>query len=101
MAAPMAIPLQHPAPLDPDFAPCALWNRAVIGGARNPVPLVVAVEGEDGRISRHETVISAEPDAAALLFAERLVKMLLWARGGWRVVIGGPPAVAEHVRALY
>ncbi len=93
--------LRFPAPLDPDFVPCALWNRAVIAAARNPVPLVIAVEGEDGRISRHETVISATPDAEALRFAERLVKMLLWARGGWRVVIGGPPVVAEHVRDVY
>ncbi len=93
--------LRFTAPLDLDFTPCALWNRAVIAAARNPVPLVIAVEGEDGRISRHETVISAEPDAMALRYTERLVKMLLWARGGWRVVIGGPPAVAEHVRSLY
>ena len=63
--------------------------------------LIIAVEGEDGRISRYETQIAAEPDAAALRRAERLVKMLLWARGGWRVIISGPPAVAEYVKARY
>jgi predicted NBD/HSP70 family sugar kinase len=93
--------LRFPAPLDPGFMPCALWNRAVITAAKNPVPLVIAVEGEDGRISRHETVIAAEPDAEVLRFAERTVKMLLWARGGWRVIIGGPAAVAEQVRGIY
>jgi predicted NBD/HSP70 family sugar kinase len=87
--------LKFPAPLDPGFAPCALWPR---GGE---APLVIAVEGEDGRVSRYETTIAAEPDAVALRYAERLVKMLLWARGGWRVVIAGPAAVAEQVRALY
>lgn len=96
--------LRFPAPLDPGFAPCALWNRAVVSAATasgKAVPLVIALEGEDGRITRHETVISREPDATALRFAERTVKMLLWARGGWRVVIGGPPVVADHIRGLY
>jgi predicted NBD/HSP70 family sugar kinase len=96
-----SLKLRFPAPLDPGFTPCALWNRAVTAAAKNPVPLVIAVEGEDGRISRHETVIAAEPDETALRFAERTVKTLLWARGGWRVIIGGPRLVAEHVRAVY
>lgn len=95
-----AAPLQFPAPLDPGFAPCALAGREVPpGGAL--MPLVIALEGEDGRMSRFEAAIVAQPDEAALRRAERLVKMLLWARGGWRVVIGGPPAVAERVRLLY
>ncbi len=96
--------LRFPAILDPAFVPCALWNRSVQSAAiesGQSVPLVIAVEGEDGRISRHETVIAAEPDAVALRYAERILKMLLWARGGWRVIIGGPPAVAAHLRPLY
>jgi predicted NBD/HSP70 family sugar kinase len=92
------------APLDPAFAPCALWNRAyreTVAATGRAVPLIIALEGEDGRITRYETTIAAEPDAAGLRYAERIVKMLLWARGGWRVIIGGPPGVAAHVRGLY
>ncbi len=99
-----AIPPSLSAPLDPDFAPCALWNRDYLRSVKstgNGVPLVIALEGEDGRVSRYETWISADPDAAGLRYAERIVKMLLWARGGWRVIIGGPLAVAAHVRGLY
>lgn len=99
-----SITLRYPAPLDPGFTPCVLWNREVIAEAHasgKAVPLVIAVEGENGRISRYETVISREPDATALRFAERTVKMLLWSIGGWRVIIGGPVAVADHIRALY
>lgn len=96
--------LRFPAPLDPDFTPCALWNRAVTNAARKSgkaMPLVIALEGENGRISRHESIIAAEPDAAALQYAERMVKMLLWARGGWRLMVGGPPSIAEYLRRLY
>src|SRR5262245_33644483 len=95
-------PLNFPAPLDPGFAPCALWGRGISEGMPAS-PLVIAVEGEDGRVSRYETLIRAQPqpDAAALRHVERLVKMLLWARGGWRVTIGGPPETANYVRSLY
>jgi predicted NBD/HSP70 family sugar kinase len=103
-ARPFAFSPALAAPLDPAFTPCALWNRAYVQSVRDAgtaVPLIIALEGENGRVSRYETVIAAEPDAAGLRYAERLVKTLLWARGGWRVVIGGPPAVAVHVRQAY
>ena len=94
-------------PLDPDFRPAALANQAfrqaaVEAGAA--VPLVIALERSDGAVSRYETVALAEdhPQAAANLpYAERLVKFLLWARGGWKVSIEGPAGVAEHIRRVY
>src|SRR5574340_152536 len=36
-----------------------------------------------------------------LPYAERVVKMLLWQHGGWRVIVGGPRSVGEHIRATY
>ena len=36
-----------------------------------------------------------------LPYAERLVKMLLWQRGGWRVVVGGPRSIGEHIQQVY
>lgn len=94
-------------PLDPNFRPAVLTNRAfrraaVESGAA--VPLVIALERSDGAVSRFETMALAEdhPQAAANLpYAERLVKFLLWARGGWKVTIGGPAAIAEHIRQVY
>jgi predicted NBD/HSP70 family sugar kinase len=96
--------LRFPAPLDPGFTPCALWNRAftaAVEASGKAVPLVIAVEGENGRISRYEAITAEEPDVTALRHAERLVKTLLWARGGWRVTIGGPSAIADHIRSHY
>jgi predicted NBD/HSP70 family sugar kinase len=92
-------------PLQPHFRPAALAHRAfaemvhVSGGGE---PLVIAIERDGGAVSRYETVClnPAHPESVLNLeLAERLVKLLLWARGGWRLVVGGPSRVGEHVRA--
>jgi predicted NBD/HSP70 family sugar kinase len=37
----------------------------------------------------------------SLYYIERIVKFLLWQRGGWRVYIGGPRFIGEHIRHIY
>ena len=104
------LPLVEPRikpPLDPDFRPLALANHAFLRAARESgqaVPLRIALERGGGAISVFETECFASdaPRAAENLpYAERLVKTLLWAGGGWRVVVGGPPEVGEHIRRVY
>jgi predicted NBD/HSP70 family sugar kinase len=36
-----------------------------------------------------------------IFYTERLVKFLLWARGGWKVTIGGPPDIAAAIAQAY
>lgn len=80
------------APLDPGFQPTVLAHRAVIGA----VPLILALEREDGRVSRYQTLVNpAAPDLSRRV--HRLVKFLLWARGGWRLSLDGPCALCERV----
>jgi len=94
-------------PLEPEFRPAALANRAFrqeVAASGQGVPLVFALERSDGAVSRFETV--AFPDGhpradANLAYAERLVKFLLWARGGWKVIVGGPRAIGEHIAGTY
>ena len=38
---------------------------------------------------------------ANLTYAERIVKFLLWARGGWKVTIGGPRSIGQHIAKVY
>lgn len=100
----MSIKLKIPAPLDPTFQPAVMFNRnylAKIRATGKAVPLIIGLEGEAGRISRHETFVSADTDADTLLFVERLVKFLLWAYGGWKIYFGGPQSLGEHIRKLY
>ena len=101
------IPPRFVPPLDPGFRPAALANRAFrdeVRASGASVPLVIALERSDGSISRYDTIAFADghPRAAANLpYAERLVKFLLWARGGWKVTIGGPAAVGAHIATVY
>jgi len=96
--------LPIPAPLDPGFLPAVLFNRDYIESARasgKAVPLVLGLERENGLISRFETVVSPTPDAATLLYVERLVKFLLWGRGGWKLHFGGPGLIGQAIRKTY
>ncbi|MGQ9730871.1 MAG: ROK family protein [Candidatus Zipacnadales bacterium] len=94
-------------PLDKDFRPGVLANHAFLEQVRSSghaVPLVIALERGSGLISRFETEIldpSAPRSEANLAYVERLVKTLLWARGGWKVTIGGPAEVGEYIRRCY
>ncbi|HOK54178.1 MAG TPA: ROK family protein, partial [Armatimonadota bacterium] len=101
----MAKPSVAP-PLDPDFKPLVLANHSFLEGVRKSgqaVPLVIGLERGDGSISRFETVASGNSDdmPANLAYAERIVKMLLWQKGGWKVIVGGPKEVGKHIRNTY
>ena len=77
------------------------------------VPLVIGLERTEGAnsgepllgaLSRFETRVFPEghPRAKAnLVYVERIVKFLLWARGGWRLYIGGPRSIGEHIHKTY
>lgn len=92
-------------PLDDAFRPAALANRAfdrAVSGIG--VPLVFGLEREDGKLSRFEKLVFPEdhPAAAAnLRYAERLLKFLLWQRGGFRIYIGGPRSIGEYLKETY
>jgi predicted NBD/HSP70 family sugar kinase len=92
-------------PLDEGFRPAVLANRAFEREvAGSGVPLVFALERDGGNLSRFETRVFPEdhPRAGANLFyAERLLKFLLWQRGGYRVYIGGPPGIAAYLKQRY
>lgn len=92
-------------PLDPGFRPASLAHRVFDQQTSEPgVPLVIGLERENGKFSRFETKAFPDnhPDAAAnLYFAERLLKFLLWQRGGYKAYIGGPWDLGEYLQKCY
>lgn len=93
-------------PLDKGFLPASLFNReyremvAASGGA----PVELALERAEGAVSTYSTAVLPPASGhlpATLLYVERIIKFLLWQRGGWKVYVGGPREIGEHVKAVY
>lgn len=89
-------------PLAPGFRPAALASRS-IREEEPAVPVAIAVEREDGLVSVHRTRVPERTmdDEASFRHVERTVKFLLWARGGWRVVFGGPENLGRNLQQTY
>jgi len=94
-------------PLHQRFAPAALANRAflrMVDESGEGVPLSIALLRGDGSISTFHTKCFNEASCNAdlnLPFAERIIKFLLWQRGGWKVIVGGPKSIGEHIKNVY
>jgi len=92
-------------PLEEEFRPAVLANHAFEREtAANGVPLIIGLERDHGKLSRFETRVFPEghPDAETnLYYVERLVKFLLWQRGGHTVFIGGPRSIGNAICKCY
>ncbi|MDO8539083.1 MAG: ROK family protein [Opitutaceae bacterium] len=94
-------------PLDLNFVPAVLWNRGyqdLVAKDPDARRFAMVLVRTDGTVSRHETrVLSAHHRASALTlrYAERLLKFLLWQKGGYRVLIAGAGEVAAELARGY
>lgn len=93
--------------LDPEFSPAALWNRqyrSLVDAATGARDLALALERSDGSISVYRTRILPHEGANVALnhrYTERLLKFLLWQKGGYRITVAGPPQIADYLRSVY
>jgi len=94
-------------PLDPEFVPAALWNRAyraLVATDPKARTLTLTLERPDAGVSRHQSRVLAADHADAplsLRYAERLLKFLLWQKGGCTVRVAGAPEIAAHLGVVY
>ena len=92
-------------PLDRGFLPASLFNRAFRERAGNKgLPLRLALERADGSVSTFSSVVlppGGENTVLNRCYVERIVKFLLWQRGGWKVYVGGPADIGEYIKATY
>jgi predicted NBD/HSP70 family sugar kinase len=93
--------------LDPEFRPAILEYQAylkVLQESGNPLPLKIALERNDHQVSTIE-ILTCKSDSelfdAGLYYIERLVKTLLWQKGGWKLIIGGSQKVGEYFQRAY
>jgi predicted NBD/HSP70 family sugar kinase len=94
-------------PLDEDFRPAVLANHAFldeIADLNVGVPLLLGIERSDGYLSHFITQVFPEGHARAdanLHYIERLVKFLLWQKGGWKIYVGGPRSIGKYIEECY
>ena len=92
-------------PLDEGFCPAVLANQNFQRKVKPVgVPAVIGLERGEGEISRFEMVVypDGHPDFKSnFQYIERIVKFLLWQRGGHTVHIGAPRKIGEHIREVY
>lgn len=103
---PLVAPRVAPA-LDAGFRPAVLTNHAFreqVRAAEGAVPVGLALEQADGNVSHFHTAVfpDSHPGAAGnSTYLERIVKLLLWSRGGFRLHFQGPAALAAKLAAHY
>ena len=87
--------------LDRDFFPLYKFNHAFLASAKKP--LGVAVERSGGEMAAVHTFIHGTADMldADRYYIRRLVKTLLWMKGGWRVYISGDGDMYEYIRGCF
>lgn len=65
----------------------------------------IALEQPGGTVSVYETALLPEVDAASkqrnFRYVERLLKFLLWQRGGFRVSLAGSEELSQQIASLY
>jgi predicted NBD/HSP70 family sugar kinase len=93
--------------LDPGFVPAILWNRAYeakVATAEGAHELQIALTRADGTCFRWSgKILPHTGDNVALnkTYVERLVKFLLWQKGGNIILVAGDDAVADMLAKIY
>ena len=98
--------LKFPAKLDKGFQPMVLVYNDFVARAKaaNGEKLIIGIERNNGFVSTFETVVFPDGtghDEENLGIVERIVKTLLWIKGGYKVVIAGSKLIYEGIAKAY
>ena len=98
--------LKFNAPLDPGFMPMAVVYRDFQAAvkAEGGEPLTIGLERNDGLTSVFTVEVYKDGtghDEENHDFVERIVKTLLWVRGGYKIIIAGSKVIADRIKEDY
>lgn len=90
---------------DTGFIPFARYIQAYKAAvkAEGGKPFKIALERDNGQISVYDTVVFGDccHKEQDQLYIERVVKALLWMRGGFRVYLCGCDSLADYIKLQY
>ncbi len=89
--------------LDPGCIPMSAFTRAFEKSAAGGKEIVIAVERNQGQVAVRRCRVHGTPEMAQAdrVYVDRTVKMLLWAYGGWKVMICGDDALGKNIAEAY
>ena len=97
--------MKFSAKLDPKFNPMSIVYRDFVAEAKvnNGEKLVIGIERNKGYISTFSMTVLPDgvDDNRNIEMVERIVKSLLWFRGGYKVIIAGSKVVYEGIKKAY
>jgi len=97
--------LKYTPELDPGFRPIVMDNREyqkAVGRSGNAAAVKIAVERSGGLVSTVETQVFRDGHRQDnILYVDRLVKTLLWVKGGWKVIYAGPEDIGGYLQRAY
>ena len=95
------VSVTHMPELDPGFIPLGKFFTAFLKDAKEP--LDIAVERSGGEVAVYRTKIHGTDEMAQadVYYVDRLIKMLLWMKGGFKVYLSGSKAVYEAIKDAY
>ena len=91
--------IKNTAKFDAGFIPMALFNKAFLKEAKQP--LSICVERNGGLRAVYDTFITGTNAAADKYYVERMVKYLLWAKGGYKVTICGDEGIGAYIKEAF
>jgi predicted NBD/HSP70 family sugar kinase len=93
--------------LDKEFSPIIMGNIAyetALGNTENPVLIRFAIERSEDQISMTECYVFNEAyqqQEANFIYIERLIKTILWIKGGYKIYFGGDQSLGQRIKASY
>jgi len=93
--------------LDNDYVPIILANMAyedAVQESKDPIQVRFSIERSGQQFSSHSAYVFNENDKqeeANFQYIERLIKTLLWLKGGFRIYFAGDIKLGERLKAAY
>jgi len=87
--------------LDPGFIPLYMFNKEFLKTATKPFS--IAIERNDGQIFVKSTFVHGDEvhKEADLYYLDRLVKIELWQKGGFRIYVKGDESLYKELKKTY
>lgn len=98
---------KKPLRLDLNFSPIILSNLAfekAVQKTKQPLQISIAIERSKGQVAVERVFVFAKDEnqeEANFLYIERLIKTLLWIKGGYKIYIAGDAELTKRIRKAY